>query len=358
LVFWRTFDESVIAELKRLSRREIDLIPFEAAGQDPKLSPHLEDLASGAATFLPRDRSGNLHWLLRDHAGRPLYLVRHAAEARAFYDGWLSPSFLVGFVASGLVLVLIMYFFSHTVIRQITRASAILERISVTGEFADRIAIKGHNELARMFTRLNELLDRIALQEDELRARNLQLEDLSRHDPLTGIPNRRFLDEILDRTWRQAVRAGRPISVLLIDVDSFKPFNDNYGHLRGDQVLKQVARTLQDNLHRATDYVARYGGEEFCVILTDTGSNHALLVGETLRTAVQALAIRHDFSSCADVVTVSIGVASLTAQQKVLHLDLIGEADRALYHAKRAGRNRVETGDGSRASNANNPGEH
>lgn len=289
----------------------------------------------------------NPNWLLRDFLERPLYLVRHAAEPRAFYDGWLSPPFLVAFLSSGLVLLLIFDLFSRTVIRRITRASAIIEQIRATGNFHERIPVRGRDELSGMFTHFNEMLDRITFQENELKARNEQLEDLSRHDPLTGVANRRFLDETLDRIWRQSVRAGRPICVLLMDVDFFKAFNDNYGHLRGDQVLKQVARTLQDNLHRATDYLARYGGEEFCVILTDTGLNEALIVAETLRASVQRLGIQHEYSDCARVITVSVGVSSVMADQSVMHMDLIGQADRALYQAKRAGRNRVETPEGT-----------
>jgi diguanylate cyclase (GGDEF)-like protein len=137
------------------------------------------------------------------------------------------------------------------------------------------------------------------------------------------------------------VRAKRPISVLMIDVDYFKPYNDRYGHLAGDRVLKQVAESLQENLHRATDFVARYGGEEFCVVLTETPLDHAVRVAEGLRKAVMDLGIRHENAPQAGVVTISIGIASAMANQAVVHIDLLREADRALYRAKEFGRNRV-----------------
>ncbi len=172
---------------------------------------------------------------------------------------------------------------------------------------------------------------------------NRELTRLSTADGLTGIANRRRFDETLLKEWRRCARDARPIALLLIDVDFFKPFNDNYGHQVGDECLKTVARTLAGCLHRSTDLAARYGGEEFAVILPDTEEQGALAVAEALREAVHALGITHRFSAVAPVVTISIGLACTVPQRgdESGFIRLLKRTDAALYRAKTGGRNRV-----------------
>ncbi len=172
---------------------------------------------------------------------------------------------------------------------------------------------------------------------------NRELTRLSTADGLTGIANRRRFDETLLKEWRRCAREERPLSLLLIDVDFFKPFNDNYGHQVGDECLKAVARTLAQTLHRPSDLAARYGGEEFGVILPGTDEQGALAVAESLREAVQQLGITHRFSEVAQVVTISIGLACITPQRgnESGFIRLLKEADEALYQAKTGGRNRI-----------------
>ena len=172
---------------------------------------------------------------------------------------------------------------------------------------------------------------------------NRELTRLSTADGLTGIANRRRFDETLLKEWRRCAREERPLSLLLIDVDFFKPFNDNYGHQVGDECLKAVARTLAQTLHRPSDLAARYGGEEFGVILPGTDEQGALAVAESLREAVQQLGITHRFSEVAQVVTISIGLACMTPQRgnESGFIRLLKEADEALYQAKTGGRNRI-----------------
>ena len=170
---------------------------------------------------------------------------------------------------------------------------------------------------------------------------NQELTRLSSLDGLTGISNRRRFDETLLREWRRAGRQGKPLSILLCDVDCFKQFNDSYGHQVGDECLKAVARTLQGALRRPTDLAARYGGEEFAVILPDTGLSGAQQLAEGIRAAVEALHITHRFSSAGGVVTVSVGVASMTPSRESDSAVLLKRADDALYRAKEGGRNRI-----------------
>ena len=171
---------------------------------------------------------------------------------------------------------------------------------------------------------------------------NQELTRLSSLDGLTGISNRRQFDETLLREWRRLGRQGRPLSMLLCDVDYFKQFNDGYGHQVGDECLKAVARTLKDTLRRPADLVARYGGEEFAVILPDTEITGALQVAEAMRSAVEGLNITHRYSKGGSVVTISIGVASTTPSRTGSDSSvLLKRADDALYQAKQAGRNRI-----------------
>ncbi len=172
-----------------------------------------------------------------------------------------------------------------------------------------------------------------------------QLEDrlrlLSATDGLTQVPNRRLFDETLQREWNRALRDGTPLALIMVDIDHFKPYNDCYGHVAGDECLKQVAAAMLASLHRGGDFVARYGGEEFAIILPATDVVHAREIAEKVRHAVHRLAIAHRENSAADVVTVSLGCASVIPDHADDGVDLVEAADRALYQAKREGRDRV-----------------
>lgn len=174
----------------------------------------------------------------------------------------------------------------------------------------------------------------------ELSEAKNELERISLTDSLTGLANRRHFDACLHREYRRAIRQGSALSLVMIDIDHFKEFNDEYGHPAGDKCLKQVADTLRELIHRPADLVARYGGEEFSVVLPDTAD--ASEVADACRRAVEALEIRHETSSVADVVTISVGIAVLTPETWQQNLnDLLTRADDALYLAKEAGRNQV-----------------
>jgi diguanylate cyclase (GGDEF)-like protein len=176
----------------------------------------------------------------------------------------------------------------------------------------------------------------------QLALANRELARLSALDPLTGIPNRRQLDELLDAEWKRAVRSENPLSLLILDVDCFKSYNDTYGHQRGDSCLREVATTLCDAVQRPSDIVARYGGEEFVVILPDTDVGGAAHVAERLRARVAGRAMEHRASDVAGHVTISVGVAATIPRRDSLVAALISSADQALYEAKQAGRNRVK----------------
>ena len=176
---------------------------------------------------------------------------------------------------------------------------------------------------------------------EKLKRANLELHRISSYDALTGIPNRRRLDEVLAHEWRWAQRTGRPLSFLLADLDHFKALNDSQGHVRGDEYLRLVAQALADGLMRPADFVARYGGEEFAVVLPDLDGDQAQRYAESLRARVEALRLPHGASPVAPCMTLSVGAATIVATRDRQTLELVAAADAALYEAKNAGRNRV-----------------
>ncbi len=176
--------------------------------------------------------------------------------------------------------------------------------------------------------------------QQQLMEANLELQRLSNVDGLTGLSNRRYFDDYMNKEWGRAMRTATPFSFLLIDIDQFKQYNDIYGHLAGDEVLKAVAGAIQSNCRRATDLVARFGGEEFVVALPGAPLADLQFLGETLRKAVEALHLEHSGSARSPWVTVSIGGASTVPSPHQSFLPFVEAADRALYQAKRAGRNR------------------
>ncbi|MGF1764395.1 diguanylate cyclase domain-containing protein [Aliivibrio kagoshimensis] len=177
-------------------------------------------------------------------------------------------------------------------------------------------------------------------QTQQLHVANKKLQTLSRTDGLTGISNRRYLDEVLSREWRRAVRNNSYIAFILMDVDKFKAFNDHYGHIAGDECLQKIANKLSGMIHRSGDLAARYGGEEFALVLTET--ENALPVAQACRKSIEQLAIPHQKSEISNVVTISAGVCVCAPKQGSDPSLIIAAADKALYKAKLAGRNRVE----------------
>lgn len=166
------------------------------------------------------------------------------------------------------------------------------------------------------------------------------LERLAARDGLTGVANRRSFDERLPVEWRRAARDHAPLSLLMIDVDHFKRFNDTYGHLRGDDCLQRVAGAIDGVVFRPGDLVARYGGEEFAVILPSTGLDGALIVADRILAGVRHLGIEHAGSEFGRV-SLSIGAAACVPAEPGNGTPLVDAADRALYRAKREGRGRV-----------------
>lgn len=175
----------------------------------------------------------------------------------------------------------------------------------------------------------------------QLKKRTDMLEALAMVDGLTGIANRRSFDQTLEQEWRRARRNASYLSLIMIDIDEFKAYNDKYGHGSGDECLRSVARVIEATLERSGDFVGRYGGEEFVVLLPECNLEGALTVAEKIRLTVDGLGIPHAFSGTDDHVTISLGCKSMLCNEDTTSAELLQEADKALYRAKDQGRNQV-----------------
>ena len=177
--------------------------------------------------------------------------------------------------------------------------------------------------------------------EEQLLALQKQLEEFSYKDGLTGINNRRMFDSIMEIEWINAQRTRRPLSLILLDIDFFKQFNDHYGHIQGDDCLRRVALTLGQAATRPRDCVARYGGEEFVLVLPETDAHSAQKVAERYRRLIGQLQIPHEQSNVAPLLTISLGVGTIVPEAQDSPLAFIEAVDRLLYQAKQQGRDRL-----------------
>jgi len=177
--------------------------------------------------------------------------------------------------------------------------------------------------------------------EDKLVRLQKELEELSFKDALTGIANRRMFDSIFEREWSSARRDGQPVSLILLDVDCFKEYNDHYGHVNGDECLKNVAQILNAVVSRPRDFVARYGGEEFVLVLAETTEESAYKIAEKCRSQILEDAIPHVKSRVSQVVTISAGVSTVIPSSNIEKEVFVQLVDGLLYRAKQSGRNCV-----------------
>lgn len=209
-------------------------------------------------------------------------------------------------------------------------------------EFGSQGEVTGVISVTREITRQRQAEEQIQRTVKQLETLNQLLQEQSRTDALTGLANRRHLFDYMDKEWRRETRHGRPISLIMADIDFFKAYNDYYGHLSGDECLRRVADALRSQVRRPGDLLARYGGEEFVVVLPETPLAGARELAEAMRTAVANMHIAHDASRTAPYVTVSLGVSELSPKEHKTD-DIFMLADAALYRAKESGRNRVES---------------
>jgi two-component system chemotaxis family response regulator WspR len=201
--------------------------------------------------------------------------------------------------------------------------------------------IRYHSRAYQALRQRDEAYRALRLSQQQLLESNLALQQAMKMDGLTGLSNRRHFDEYLDIEWKRARREQKELSLLMIDVDYFKLYNDSFGHVMGDDALRSVAHVIAQSFSRPGDLAARYGGEEFAVILPNTSDDGARSLAEEARRAVETLAIAHVAPVADATLTVSIGVATLVPDRDMQPVALIQRADAGLYEAKESGRNCV-----------------
>ena len=199
-----------------------------------------------------------------------------------------------------------------------------------------RAVLRAGTERARRTRRERKLTEDLRQLQREKHA----LERIACVDSLTGVANRRHALALLEAEWKRSVRDASPLSLVMIDLDCFHAFNERYGHVGGDECLRRAAAAMVGSLRRPSDFLGRYGGEEFVAVLAGTDASGAAIVAERLRAAVEALGIEHAASSCARVVTISVGFATCLARPDLVVADLLSKADHALLTAKAHGKNR------------------
>jgi two-component system chemotaxis family response regulator WspR len=204
--------------------------------------------------------------------------------------------------------------------------------------------IRYHSRSYMTLLQRDEAYRALRVSQQQLLDTNLVLQRLMNSDGLTGLSNRRHFDEYLELEWRRSIREQTQLSLLMIDVDYFKAYNDAFGHLEGDEALRQVAKAIRANSSRPSDLPARYGGEEFALVLPNTSPGGARLLAEKLRQSIASMNIPHIAPSQGSSLTVSIGLATVVPQVGSHSRQLIQSADQGLYAAKHNGRNQVAVG--------------
>lgn len=199
--------------------------------------------------------------------------------------------------------------------------------------------------LARNLTEQKKVENELRKSQRELKDSNIALKKITQMDGLTGVANRYCFDSFISNEIKRTTRDNTSISLIMIDIDFFKKYNDRYGHLTGDECLRKVANAMKDALHRPSDLLARYGGEEFVVTLPSSNKEGAYILAEKLRKSVENLKIEHRDSEPGKIVTISLGVFTASANEKNTAKAMIARADKALYQAKHNGRNCVAVED-------------
>ncbi len=336
MVVWQFIDNDFV---DKLSLEDSDPIDIHTGDELEVLFQHLsaELLQKGVNAQIYRER---LLIGARDIQGKPLLAFSFAPSPRLYDQSYLASSTIAGLLMTASILVIFFAAISIRVVRPIIRLLQTVSYASLSNDYSVRTHLRGNSELFRLAGKVDELLEVVEQQQQKLKAQNLRLEELSNTDALTGLANRRSLDTYLNALASHKVDSTLALSLLVVDIDHFKSYNDTQGHAKGDKVLQQVANGLKQLTHGATDLVARFGGEEFVVVLENTDAENATYVAANLCQGIEALGIPHSAAPMR-IVTVSIGVATKAAQQPLNPQALFDAADNALYQAKQRGRNQI-----------------
>ena len=273
-------------------------------------------------------------YTLKTDSGTPAYLLTSYEDITQLTDSINNTIFRMVVIFISLVLAVLFttgWLFQMLLFKPVNQMLNQMKNIT-DGDVTRELNIKGMAEITILANEFNKMAKEIQTREDKLTL-------LSMIDGLTQIANRRKFDEVLNTQYFSGCRTQNPLSILMIDIDYFKQFNDTYGHLEGDNCLKKIALTLHDCVYRPNDLVARYGGEEFVIILPDTPKNGEHVIANKIIHEINKLSIPHSNSTIEEHITVSIGGYTLVPSLSHDSMHIVEEADKSLYQAKEAGRN-------------------
>ena len=277
-----------------------------------------------------------IEYVLKTNSGAPAYLLTSYEDIAKLSEGVKQTVFNTISMFIGLVLIVLLvaiWLFQLFLFRPMNKMLSQIRHITDGDDISRDLRVDGVSEIAILAEEFNKMVKKI-------RSREEALTRLSVIDGLTKIANRRKFDEVLKNEYLLGCRSGNPLSILMIDIDYFKQFNDTYGHLAGDDCIKKVAAALEGSVYRPTDLVARYGGEEFAVILPNTTESGERVIAEKIMSEIARLNIPHSSSAVDDKISVSVGGYALVPSIHEDPVFIVAEADKSLYQAKEAGRKR------------------
>lgn len=328
-----TLDEDFVRDIAETSQLEVTLLPLSAAerAQARPVAPEL----------IFRDRNDRMTWLLTDNHAQPIAQLVLTLPPRHNSDKLWALPLLFAFIVAAAGGIGVLIAFNYLLIQPIRRIGEHLQNVRMHADYNLRLNSRLGNEIGDLSRHIDSLVAQVQKQQGQLQAQSLEMQRLSYNDGLTGLANRRRFDQALTLNWALAQRNRSSVALIMCDVDYFKPYNDHYGHLQGDEALRKVGAAIRSAVTRQSDLAARYGGEEFAILLPDTDENGAREIAERVQKELNALAIPHAASMIGPQLTVSLGIAATVPGTQQQARQLVQRADEALYAAKAAGRNRI-----------------
>ena len=333
MLVWSYFDGKIAHQLSEITQTTITAAQADTFSAS---TPVIDFNQLDAQTHI-RTKLSNIHVKFNDIFNKPALILSYPTPKRMFDDSPFEMSMVMALLMSLVILLIIYFILTIMIIEPLNKLKATVREVMDRGNFQLTTNLERSDEIGRLALLIDVLFNKVHVQQHALKHNNRQLKRLSDTDPLTGIANRRAMMQVLE----QLTPSAMPISVIMLDVDYFKKFNDSYGHQQGDLALKHVAKTLKHHTRRQSDVIARYGGEEFVVVLLNTCQSDARNMAYAIREAIEELAIEHKTSLISQFLTASIGVSCCDEFDNFSIETLFHQADSALYKAKEQGRNCV-----------------
>jgi len=337
MLVWTYLDSKVSIQLSELMQKDISLLHIDSLV--PNTQPIPFERYAEFSNIRTVDQ--NIYISFNDIFEQPLLVMSYLKPKRMFDDKLIEDSMGIALLSSIFILGFIYYLINRVLIIPLTSLRDTVVKVIDQGNYSQTTNIKRQDEIGRLANLIDGLFETVDAQQNILVEANNKLQKLSDTDELTKIANRRALMHFLKLIERDREEALFPVSLIMLDIDHFKTYNDYYGHQAGDTVICQVAEVLSANTRSSMDLVARYGGEEFTILLTQISEDEALLVANKLKQAIVDLKIPHEKSTTADCVSASVGLTTCALPNEYDIEQLFRVADTALYAAKDIGRNSV-----------------